>query len=88
MAIYDFLIWYSSKVMERILGSIAIIEKDSDPFRWPFLSFHVCVVGFKSGCKPLLFIDGTHLLRKYGAPYWVQRVRMGITASSFHICYR
>ncbi|XP_039123296.1 uncharacterized protein LOC120259902 [Dioscorea cayenensis subsp. rotundata] len=48
---YDLLLWYAYKVFETNPGSIVTIDKD---------------VGFKHGCKPLLFIDGTHLLAKYG----------------------
>ncbi|XP_039138740.1 uncharacterized protein LOC120276066 [Dioscorea cayenensis subsp. rotundata] len=29
-------------------------------------SMEACVIGFKTGCRPLLYLDGTHLLGKYG----------------------
>ncbi|XP_039116630.1 uncharacterized protein LOC120252524 [Dioscorea cayenensis subsp. rotundata] len=63
---YNLLIWYASKIMETNLGSIAIVDKDENRFRHMFFSFYACIIGFKSSCRPWLFIDGTHLLGKYG----------------------
>lgn len=34
--------------------------------RHALFSFQACTLGFKRGCRPLLFLDDTHLLRKYG----------------------
>ncbi|KAJ0962191.1 hypothetical protein J5N97_030019 [Dioscorea zingiberensis] len=63
---YDLLLWYVEKVMETNPGSVATIESDGGRFRRGFFCFRACVVGFKLGCRPLLFVDGTHLLGKYG----------------------
>ncbi|XP_039118051.1 uncharacterized protein LOC120253919 [Dioscorea cayenensis subsp. rotundata] len=30
-----------------------------------FFAFKACAIGFKTGCRPLLYLDGTHLLGKY-----------------------
>lgn len=65
VASYDLLMWYASKVMETNPGSFAIVEDDGDCFRHAFFSFHKCVVGFKIGCRSLLFIYGMHFLDKY-----------------------
>lgn len=66
MSSYDLLLWYANKLVEMNLGSIAIMDKEGEHYRRPFFSFLVCILGFKKGCRPLLFIDGTHLLGKYG----------------------
>lgn len=62
---YDLLLWYTSKVMEMNLGSSAIVKKTGERFKCTFFSFYACVVAIKSGCRLLLFIDGTHLVGKY-----------------------
>lgn len=65
VASYNLLLWYASKVMEMNLGSSAIVKKTSERFKCTFFSFYACVVAIKSGCRLLLFIDGTHLVGKY-----------------------
>ena len=62
---YDCLLWYVDKVAETNPGSVAIVERDGDRFKRAFFSFSACIVGFKRACRPLLFLDGTHLLGKY-----------------------
>lgn len=59
---YDLLIWYAIKMIKINPGLIAIIEKEDNQFRRAFLFFYACIISFRSGCKPFLFIDGTHLL--------------------------
>ncbi|XP_039117893.1 uncharacterized protein LOC120253679 [Dioscorea cayenensis subsp. rotundata] len=66
VASYDLLIWYTDKVSITNPGSIVIIDKDGEHFRHGFFCFHASLEGFKRGCRPLLFLDGTHLLGKYG----------------------
>ncbi|XP_073139120.1 uncharacterized protein [Henckelia pumila] len=41
------------------------IETLTKKFRRLFICFHACVVGFVSGCQPLIFLDGTHIKNKY-----------------------
>ncbi|XP_073121555.1 uncharacterized protein [Henckelia pumila] len=64
---YDRLRWYCSAVKKTNLG--CIVECEIDPltkkFRRLFICFHACVVGFVSGCRPLIFLDGTHIKNKY-----------------------
>ena len=58
------------------LGSIAIVEKNGDRLKHAFFSFRAYVVGFKKGCRVLLFLDGTHLLGKY------EGTLLGVTGKS------
>ncbi|XP_073304221.1 uncharacterized protein [Primulina huaijiensis] len=34
-------------------------------FRRLFISLHACIVGFVKGCRPLIFLDGTHIKKKF-----------------------
>lgn len=63
---YDFLVWQANKVVNTNPIIIAIVEKDSEWFRhvFPLPPFCVCILGFRRGCRPLLFLKGTHLLKK------------------------
>ncbi|XP_039118745.1 uncharacterized protein LOC120254772 [Dioscorea cayenensis subsp. rotundata] len=86
VASYDLLIWYASKVSETNPGSIVIIEKDGERFKRGFFCFHACLQGFKRGCRPMLFLDGNHLLGKYGG------ILLGATAKDgnegiFHLAF-
>ncbi|XP_039146825.1 uncharacterized protein LOC120284076 [Dioscorea cayenensis subsp. rotundata] len=83
---YDLLLWYADKVAEMNPGSFVIIENDGDRFKRAFFSFRACLLGFKLGWRPLLFIDGTHLLGKYG------EILLGVTAKDgnegiFHVAF-
>ncbi|XP_039145549.1 uncharacterized protein LOC120282768 [Dioscorea cayenensis subsp. rotundata] len=66
VASYDLLMWYAKKVLVTNPGSVAIVENDGGRFKRAFFAFKACVIGFKTGCRPLLYLDGTHLLGKYG----------------------
>ncbi|XP_039131790.1 uncharacterized protein LOC120268452 [Dioscorea cayenensis subsp. rotundata] len=66
VASYDLLMWYAKKVLVTNPGSVAIVENDGSRFKRVFFAFKACVIGFKTGCRPLLYQDGTHLLGKYG----------------------
>jgi len=61
---YDLLLWYIDKVCETNPGSVVTIDNDAERFKRAFFSFVCCLLGFKQGYMPLLFI--THLLAKYG----------------------
>jgi len=83
---YDLLLWYADKVSEINPGSIVTIENAGELFKRAFFSFGGCLLGFKQGYRPLLFIDGTHLLAKYG------RILLGATAKNgndglFHVAF-
>ncbi|XP_039141186.1 uncharacterized protein LOC120278458 [Dioscorea cayenensis subsp. rotundata] len=65
VASYDLLMWYAKKVLVTNPGSVAIVENDSPGFKRAFFDFEACVIGFKTGCRPLLYLDETHLLGKY-----------------------
>ncbi|XP_039130931.1 uncharacterized protein LOC120267344 [Dioscorea cayenensis subsp. rotundata] len=66
VASYDLLMWYGKKVLVTNPSSVAIVENDGSRFKRAFFGFKACVIGFKTGCRPLLYLDGTHLLGKYG----------------------
>ncbi|XP_039136125.1 uncharacterized protein LOC120273555 [Dioscorea cayenensis subsp. rotundata] len=58
--------WYAKKVLVTNPSSFAIVENDSGWFKRVFFAFKACVIGFKTGCRSLLYLDETHLLGKYG----------------------
>ncbi|XP_074588619.1 uncharacterized protein LOC141844477 [Curcuma longa] len=64
---YDKLRWYCHAVKETNSGSYAECEIDpmTNKFRRLFMCFHACLIGFISGCRPLIFLDGTHIKNKY-----------------------
>ncbi|XP_073130833.1 uncharacterized protein [Henckelia pumila] len=64
---YDKLRGYCRAVRETNPGSVADCEIDivTNKFKWLFLCFNACVVGFATGCKPMIFLDGTHIKNKY-----------------------
>ncbi|XP_039138747.1 uncharacterized protein LOC120276076 [Dioscorea cayenensis subsp. rotundata] len=66
VASYDLLMWYAKKVLVTNPGSVAIVENDGSHFKRAFFAFKACVIGFKIRCRPLLYLDRTHLLGKYG----------------------
>ena len=45
--------------------SLFVLEYPDGHFERMFICFHVCLVGFKSGCRPLLFMDGIHIFNRY-----------------------
>ncbi|XP_073120960.1 uncharacterized protein [Henckelia pumila] len=64
---YDRLRWYCDAVKKTNPGSVVQceIEPLTKKFRRLFICFHACAVGFVSGCRPLIFLDGTHIKNKY-----------------------
>ncbi|XP_073037010.1 uncharacterized protein [Primulina eburnea] len=64
---YDRLRWYCQAVRETNPGSVAECEIDpvNNKFKRLFICFNACAVGFATGCRPLIFLDGTHIKIKY-----------------------
>ncbi|XP_075492506.1 uncharacterized protein LOC142530558 [Primulina tabacum] len=64
---YDRLRWYCSAIKETNPESIVECEIDSssNKFKRLFICFNACATGFVSGCRPLVFLDGTHIKNKY-----------------------
>ena len=64
---YDKLRWYCNAVKRTNPGSVADYEIDpsSQKFRRLFICFSACLLGFLRGCRPLIFLDGTHIKNKY-----------------------
>ncbi|XP_073120913.1 uncharacterized protein [Henckelia pumila] len=64
---YDKLRWYCRAVRETNPGSVADCEIDvvTNKFKRLFLCFNACAVGFATGCRPMIFLDGTHIKNKY-----------------------
>ncbi|XP_039140448.1 uncharacterized protein LOC120277657 [Dioscorea cayenensis subsp. rotundata] len=86
IASYDLLVWYAAKVSETNPGSVVIIDTDGERFKRGFFCFRASLDGFKRGCRPMLFLDGTHLLGKYGG------ILLGATAKDgnerfFHLAF-
>ena len=48
------------------MHNIVIMDKDSERFRCALFPFCAFVLGFKKGCRPLLFLVDTHSIGKYG----------------------
>ena len=64
---FDRLRWFCAAVKESNPGSVADVEafpKDGK-FRRIFVSFAACMAGFTRGCRPMLFLDGTHIKTKW-----------------------
>ena len=53
-------------VAETNPGSLFVLEYPDGYFERVFIYFHARLVGFKSRCRPLLFMDGTNILNRYG----------------------
>ncbi|XP_039134291.1 uncharacterized protein LOC120271679 [Dioscorea cayenensis subsp. rotundata] len=66
IASYNLLLWCTGKVAETNLGSIIKIDRDGERFRRGFFYFHASLDGFRKDYRLLLFLDGTHLLSRYG----------------------
>ncbi|XP_020242912.1 uncharacterized protein LOC109821129 [Asparagus officinalis] len=62
---YDQLRWYKNKVIETNPGSIVHLEHEDGRFTRVFVSYYACWKGFMEGCRPILFLDGTHLFDRY-----------------------
>ncbi|XP_073109526.1 uncharacterized protein [Elaeis guineensis] len=65
-ASFDLLQWYGEAVVETNSESFFILEYPNGYFERVFICFYACLVGFESGCRPLLFMDGTHIFNRYG----------------------
>lgn len=64
---YDLLLQYLSNVPETNFGNVVLLRIiGSDLNELFFFSLCACLLGFKKGCKPLLFLNGTHMLGNYG----------------------
>ncbi|MQM10699.1 hypothetical protein Taro_043599 [Colocasia esculenta] len=63
---YDMLRWYSERVMEMNPGSIIdmVVDEETHRFKSYFLYFAACVYGYEVGCRPLIFLDGSHITDK------------------------
>ncbi|XP_020253935.1 uncharacterized protein LOC109831001 [Asparagus officinalis] len=58
---YDSLRWYEYMVHATNLGTCVVIDADDGRFRRLFISYNACIEGFITGCKSLLFLDGTFI---------------------------
>lgn len=58
---------YSDAIMKTNPGSYVNFSSDPDTgaFKRFFVCYHAAMVGFRIGCRPLLFLDGTFLKGKY-----------------------
>ncbi|XP_073138855.1 uncharacterized protein [Henckelia pumila] len=64
---YGRLHWYCNAVKETNPGSFADCEiyDVTQKFQKLFICLNACAVGFVNGCRPFLFLDGTHIKNKY-----------------------
>ncbi|MQM07142.1 hypothetical protein Taro_039979 [Colocasia esculenta] len=63
---YDMLRWYSERVMETNPGSIIdmVVDEETHRFKSYFPCFAACAYGYEVGCRPLIFLDGSHITDK------------------------
>ena len=64
---FDKLRWYCHALKETNPGSVADLEifVESMKFRRIFICLSACISGFIQGCRPMLFLDGTHIKSKW-----------------------
>ncbi|XP_020262981.1 uncharacterized protein LOC109838960 [Asparagus officinalis] len=62
---YDQLRWYERMVKETNLGNYIHVDQNEGRFSRLFVCYAACIKGFLSGCRPLLFLDGTFLKDRY-----------------------
>ncbi|MQM02811.1 hypothetical protein Taro_035579, partial [Colocasia esculenta] len=60
---YHMLNWYSECALQSNPGSVLSLEVDPETQRFKrfFICFQVFAYGFEVGCRPMLFLDGTHM---------------------------
>ncbi|MQM11173.1 hypothetical protein Taro_044077, partial [Colocasia esculenta] len=63
---FNELLWYKDAVERTNPGSVVELDVTNEGrFKRFFICYHACIVGFQTGCRPLLFLDGTFLKDKY-----------------------
>ncbi|VVA35383.1 PREDICTED: MuDR family transposase [Prunus dulcis] len=63
---YNQLPYFCERIKETNPGSVAAFTtKEDSSFHRFFVSFHASIVGFREGCRPLIFLDSTPLNSKY-----------------------
>ncbi|KAL8136072.1 hypothetical protein AgCh_010608 [Apium graveolens] len=63
---YDQLPWFCAKILKTNPGSSTkFIINDDKTFRGFFVSFQATVCGFLNGCRPLLFLEASHIRSEY-----------------------
>ncbi|CAL8990983.1 unnamed protein product [Prunus brigantina] len=63
---YNQLPYFCERIKETNPGSVATFTtKEDSSFHRFFVSFHASIVGFREGCRPLIFLDSTPLNSKY-----------------------
>ncbi|XP_057786783.1 uncharacterized protein LOC131004175 [Salvia miltiorrhiza] len=69
---------YLYMLQESNPGSIVALQTDSvDRFQYAFMAIGACVNGFKSSCRPVIVVDGTHLKVKYRGIMFVAATKDG-----------
>ncbi|MQL84714.1 hypothetical protein Taro_017208, partial [Colocasia esculenta] len=73
---YHMLHWYNECALQSNPGSVLSLEVDPETqcFKCFFICFQASTYGFEVGCRPMLFLDGTHIKQ--------QRVQGVILAAS------
>lgn len=64
---YERLRWFCNALRKTNPGSVAECElyDGTNKFRRMFICLHACAIGFVRGCRPLIFLDGTHIKNKH-----------------------
>ncbi|MQL92860.1 hypothetical protein Taro_025498 [Colocasia esculenta] len=60
---YHMLNWYSERAVQPNSGSLLSLEVDPETQRFKrfFICFQASTYGFEVGCRPMLFLDRTHI---------------------------
>ncbi|MQL74236.1 hypothetical protein Taro_006589 [Colocasia esculenta] len=60
---YHMLNWYNERALQSNPGSVLSLEVDPETQRFKcfFICFQASAYGFEVGCRPMLFLDGTHI---------------------------
>ncbi|MQL84027.1 hypothetical protein Taro_016532 [Colocasia esculenta] len=60
---YHMLNWYSERALQSNSGSVVSLEVNPETQRFKrfFICFQASAYGFEVGCRPMLFLDGTHI---------------------------
>ena len=64
---YDSLRWYCEAIKRSNPCSVAelVVSPFDNRFERLFVAYDACLQGFRRGCRPLLFVDGTFMKNKY-----------------------
>ena len=85
VASYDLLLSYVDKVLQTNSGSVVYVESEEGHLKRVF-SFGVSLHSFAHGYHPMFFVDGIHLLGRYGSSLLATTEKDG-SDGLFHVAF-